>query len=196
MRFGFCFAVIAAIAAAPIGASPQTSLSGSAAKTQVEPDSQALTLARQLIAEAMPGDIHEQAWVEVLRQDLQSKLPKDLTEAQRTVLAGEADRAISLALPGIRQQLPILNEAYAQAYARLFSAEDLRQILAFTMSPVGKRYVSNGSAILMDPAVQEANRKMSESVVGTFDDSAKVACQKKAAERLAAGDSDAKCPFA
>jgi hypothetical protein len=94
----------------------------------------------------------------------------------------------------------MLTEASAQAYAREFSAAELKDMIAFAETPTGKHYLARGAAVETDPGILKAQMEIMEGLgpimeqVGT--DMAKEACAKKAAARVAAGDKKATCPLA
>jgi hypothetical protein len=110
------------------------------------------------------------------------------------------DRVFLLAQPKIREHMPAVLEASAQAYAREFSAAELRDMIAFAQTPTGKHYLARGAAVETDRGILDAQMGIWEDLapimqqVGT--DMAKEACAKKAAARVAAGDKKAVCPLA
>lgn len=105
--------------------------------------------------------------------------------------AGKIDEYMSLVAPKVREYMPRINEARAQVYAHSFSAEELRQLVAFADSAAGKRYLSGMFEIENEPTVEAAN----EALMKALQDVAKEQCRKRAAHRVAAGDTKAKCPL-
>src|SRR5687768_8059000 len=92
--------------------------------------------------------------------------------------------------------MPALLEANAQAYAREFSAEELRDLIVFAQTPAGKHYIERYDLLLMAPEVIDAQRKLSEDLQPVMENLSKEMCAEKAAQRVAMGDTKAKCPLA
>jgi hypothetical protein len=105
--------------------------------------------------------------------------------------AGRIQEIIQLMEPKVREHLPRINDARAQVYARNFSAEELGQLIAFVQSSAGKRYLSGMYDIESDPLIEAASQELMDSL----QDISKEQCQKRAAQRYAAGDTEAKCPL-
>jgi len=58
-----------------------------------------------------------------------------------------------LALSDVRAAMPDLVEAYARAYARMFSVDEMDQIRAFYQTPAGMKFALRGATLLGDPDV-------------------------------------------
>jgi len=58
-----------------------------------------------------------------------------------------------LALSDVRAAMPDLVEAYARAYARMFSVDEMNQIRAFYQTPAGIKFAVRGATLLRDPDV-------------------------------------------
>ncbi len=58
------------------------------------------------------------------------------------------------------QHIPALYEAMARAYARKFSAPELREILAFAKTPAGLKFFQSGSLIAQDADVVAVQQQM------------------------------------
>lgn len=69
----------------------------------------------------------------------------------KPVFAQFIDRQRELVIADLRETTPELMMAYANAYARLFTADELDQIAAFVRTPTGRKYVQRSSQILSDP---------------------------------------------
>ena len=95
--------------------------------------------------------------------------------------------------PQIRRQMPNVLEAYAQAYAREFAADELGQMIAFAETAAGKHYLARYALVDNDPLVIAAHLAMWEELAPTMERVRKQLCSERAAQRLAAGDTDAKC---
>ena len=58
------------------------------------------------------------------------------------------------------QHMPALYDAMARAYARKFSAPELREILAFAKTPAGLKFLQSGSLIAQDVDVMAVQQQM------------------------------------
>jgi hypothetical protein len=95
--------------------------------------------------------------------------------------------------PKIKESVPSILEAYAQVYAREFSVEELQALALFGETPAGKHYLSRVGGMDGEPEVTEAYEKLQENLMPVVDEANKERCAKRAAERLASGDTEAKC---
>jgi len=98
--------------------------------------------------------------------------------------------------PKIRERLPNVMEAYAQAYAREFSADELKQLVAFAQSPAGRHYLAGRGVMESDPAVQLQEQGIAAEIQPIVNQLEKEKCQARTAQRIAAGDKKAKCSLA
>ena len=121
---------------------------------------------------------------------------EDLGDAGMATAQHRIERYLTLAEPKIRAAMPALLEANAQAYAREFSAEELRDLIVFAQTPAGKHYIERYDLLLMAPEVIDAQRKLSEDLQPVMENLSKEMCAEKAAQRVAMGDAKAKCPLA
>jgi hypothetical protein len=103
------------------------------------------------------------------------------------------DRFFALLEPKIRERMPNLMEAYAQAYAREFSADELTQLIVFIQSPAGQHYIGHRVELENDPAVQLQEQGIGAEMPPILREIEKEQCQARTAQRVAAGDKKAKC---
>jgi hypothetical protein len=120
----------------------------------------------------------------------------DASDTPPQQVMADVDKVVAQMEPAMRAQLPKLFDAYAHAYAREFSADELQAMIAFSQSPAGKHYLSNGAFIMEDPGVLQAQQDMMEAVEPIMEDLRKQACQRRTEARIAAGDKKATCPLA
>ncbi len=73
--------------------------------------------------------------------------------AVRAVFTGFVDRQKKLALDDLDESTPELMLAYANAYARRFTAAELAELTAFFASPLGRRYSREAGGIMADPEI-------------------------------------------
>lgn len=180
------FASSALVAAAPAQADP--------APVKLEAVSpERLELARRFIAVTDTTDIIEYTRETMLQ--VVAYAGDDLDDAGKATAKHRVDRYLALAEPKIREAMPELIEANAQAYAREFSADELRQMIAFAQTPAGKHYIDRYDFLQMAPEVAAAQRKLAEDLQPVMEDFSKEMCAEKAAQRVAMGDKTAKCPL-
>ena len=199
MKFVSGSLLITLASTAAIAAAPQQPISpapAAAAQTaSVEPSAERLELARRYVALGNSDDFMQEMRAVMMHSASASASAEDQATVERFF-----DRVFVLAAPKIRERMPMLTEASAQAYAREFSAAELKDMIAFAETPTGKHYLARGAAVETDPGILKAQMEIMEGLgpimeqVGT--DMAKEACAKKAAARVAAGDKKATCPLA
>ena len=95
--------------------------------------------------------------------------------------------------PNIRKRMPTVSEAYARAYAAEFSIAQLGELVAFGSTPTGKHFLANILALETDPNVSEAAISVMEELTPALMEFQKKACADRAQQRIAMGDSKAKC---
>lgn len=186
---------IALASSALAAAAPAEPISTETAESRTAIPIRNLELARQFVAAAEPGgdtmgSIREYA---ILAASRASDDPDD-EEAQKAV-EQRVDKLLARAEPTIRKLMPAMAEAYAYAYAREFSAEELEQLIAFVQSPAGKHYAKRQAFVESDDAILQIHQTIGEELEPIMRDIAKEMCAQRAAERLAAGDTNAKCPL-
>ena len=114
-------------------------------------------------------------------------------EATLTLARQQLDSMLAELEPQIRRHMPNVLEASAQAYAGEFSADELRQMIAFAETAAGKHYLARYALVDNHPLVIEAHQAMWEELAPTMERVRKQMCSQRAAQRLAEGDTDAKC---
>ena len=183
----------AAWAAAPQPAAPQPA-EVAQAKADAAPSGERLDLARRYVALGDANDYMDEMRAVMMRSANSVSSPEDKAAAEKFF-----DRVFVLAGPKIKARMPSIMEATAQAYAREFSAEELKDMIAFAETPTGKHYLARGAEVETDPAILDAHMKVWEDLAPIMEevgkDISKEACAKKAAARVAAGDKKATCPL-
>ncbi len=154
-------------AAQTMPASPTVAPPGAA--TELDPAK--LAISRQIIAVVLPPDQREKMLETVLDSMMRNMLSGALqgtgqgdevrnNPKVRSVFERFMDRERALQMADLREAMPDLVEAYARAYARNFSLDDLKVIKAFVDTPAGARYVQRGAALMSDPDVGVWQRKV------------------------------------
>ena len=166
------------------------------AAVQAAPDAERIDLARRFVALTQPVAGMLDMMREAARGSAEAQLDPDADEAERAALQKSVDQVFAKLEPRFMAQQPAIGEAYAQAYARQFSADELGAMVAFGASPAGQHYLASTVDIETDPLVAEANQSLSDAMLSVMDDIRKESCAARAAERLAIGDMKASCPLA
>ena len=184
-----------ASSAAPDAAAPVTSAPAPVEALQpalvTTPSTPALSLARQFAGMTISADLY----LDLMRTSARQAATDKIGEVEEATLKQGVDRVFILIEPTIREQLPNLREAYAQAYAREFSAAELQQMIAFAATPAGRHFISRSDLLDLDPEVVTAQEVMGVAMMPVVQRARKTLCAEKAAARMAAGDTKAKCPL-
>lgn len=192
-------ALIIASATAGVSAAPQQSPKPMIATPQaakIEPPSlERMELARRYIGLAISADQYVDAMRSGMAAGLSESLGSDVDEGDRAESDKRMKRFLTLYEPKLRERMPNLLEAYAQVYAREFSAEELQGMVAFAQSPAGHHYLSRRVALDLDPAVLIQAQGFQNDALVILKQVQKEMCQEATAKRIAAGDKKAKCPL-
>jgi len=118
---------------------------------QVIANAERLELARQFVALSQPaGDI-----LDMIRESAlyaaSEQLGPDADDATRAEVEQNVDRVLAKFTPKFEAQRPAILDAYAQAYARQFTTEELRVLVAFGSSAAGKHFLASTVDIETDP---------------------------------------------
>lgn len=152
-----------------------------------------LELARRFMAVTDTTDILD-SYREMMIQSAAS-FGEDLDDAGKGKVQHRIDRYLALAGPKIRAAEPALVDAYVRTYAREFSADELRQMIAFAQTPAGRHYLDRYDILNMSDEIVDAQRKLAEDLEPVMEQMGKEMCAEKAAQRVAMGDKKAKCPL-
>lgn len=201
LRLGSIFLATAAVALSPAGSqvassAPAPAPAATAPAATTAPDAGRLAMARQYVALVRPngGNSVEDMAAGVLDSSMRL-LGDNPSDQERADLKRQVDLVVARFEPVVRKRGPLIDEAYAVAYADTFSVAELRELMVFASSPVGRKYLLNVAAVEYDDAVMAAEEAMREELAPVFEDLRKMACAKAAAERLAMGDAKATCPL-
>lgn len=157
------------------------------------PSPERLDLARRFVALGSQDD----AYMEMVRTGFWTGVGPHLAsiedEARRDAATAEVEALMNKLEPGIRKRLPAVTEAYARAYAAKFSADELRELVAFASTPTGKRYITGITELDTDPGVTEAASALTDDLYPAIMEWQKKACANHAQQRIAMGDKSATC---
>ena len=159
------------------------------------PSAERLALARQFVTLTLSSNDYVELMHEGTTQMVAALSASFEDEAEVKSLEKSIKRYLAAAEPKVRAHMPKLAEAYAQVYARDYSAAELHQLIAFAQSPTGKRYLLARTKVDMDPLVSDAQEQLGEELAPLMEDMQREMCAEKAAQRIAAGDTKAKCPL-
>ncbi len=133
---------------------------GAAAAQQDGRQELARELARLVLDGTVRKEVDEMVGTGVMQNiavALQERLNRRLLEVERQMLGGIVQRFISEALPPSRTQ-----EIAAEVYARHFDEPELRELLRFQRSDVGRKATRLGPAVMLETA-QAVDREIRES---------------------------------
>ena len=184
----------AAIAAAP----PSAPAPAPAAQASHVVTPERLDLARKFVSATMSGDkyvdyVHQAAAAAASEGVINNA---DASDTPPDKVMADVQKVIAKLEPAMRAQMPKLLEAYAQAYAREFDADELRSMVDFAQSPAGRHYTRSQSFMMGDREVLKAQMDMMQAMEPVLQDLARQACQRHTEERIAAGEKKAVCPLA
>ena len=188
------FASTAIIAAAPPAISAPEQILNKAYVSAPSPER--LSLARQYIAQTESTEDTIALMRASAFRVASAYLPIGAGEDQRSAARARVSRLLIALEPAVRAGLPPVMDAYVQAYASEFSADELKQLILFSQTLTGKHYLSRYSYMESDPAVLAAQQDLAKTLKPIMENIEKQACAAKAAVRVAAGDKNAKCPLA
>lgn len=136
----------------------------SAAEAPASPTAspEALSLAQEIVDSAFPPE-RRQATIESLMQTLLTQMrpsvPFDgITDPGLIQILNEYMNSLPQVLrPATAAFLPKQMNAIKQAYARMFSLAQLKDIAAFARTPSGRAYLQRSPEVLSDPAMAAVN---------------------------------------
>jgi hypothetical protein len=157
-------------------------------------DAAPITLARQFVA--LANATFDQQTVDSLRLVNDAQLAMVEPVALRSRIEPDLERLAAASIAVIKRYKPAILEAYAQAFAKDFKVDELRQLVTFAETPVGKRFVLESNYGDNDPGVLAVQEKLRAETEPLWQELAKIVCRERAQFRVAMGERDAKCPMA
>jgi Uncharacterized protein conserved in bacteria (DUF2059) len=155
-------ALSAILAALSVGMSAPATAQPASPPPVVSPSPEALALGRSIVDVAFPPAtrqaLMEQMMSALLDQMKQGMpLEKISDPGLRQIVFDHLASVPALLRPTTTTFLPRQMDAVAQAYARMFSLAELKDILAFARTPSGRSFLARSSEIMGDPAVTAVN---------------------------------------
>jgi hypothetical protein len=175
-------------------AAPDPADRGVVPGTELEvPSADRVELARKFVALTGAAhnplaDIDAGMWQQAASEIPDKSARADAEQKVRQLLAGVQ--------PTVSQLMPIIEKSYALSYAREFTADELRQMIAFVETPAGKHFMSEWGVVESDDAIMDAQGRLWEAVGPVMQEMREVLCAERTAQRIASGDVKAKCPLA
>ncbi|MBW8783873.1 MAG: DUF2059 domain-containing protein [Novosphingobium sp.] len=173
----FVLPIVASLVAAPAGAVPAKHpdahpaathraaphpAAETAEATAAPADPERLALSREIVDVAFPTGEREAMFGGVIRamlDQLRANAANQIADAGlRTVVERHIAGLPERLAPVTDKHIPMLIDAMANAYAREFSLDELKEIRAFAGTPAGKHYLARNTALLADPHVEAANQ--------------------------------------
>ncbi len=194
MKFPLFLALLAsapALSAAAPKAAPPVQAAAQAAPPSVERQ----TLARRYVSLSLTPERLMESFRDQSAAMMEVELEGDADKGRHAEAEKSLQRLFDLLEPKIRERLPNLLEAYSMAFAREFSADELRQMIDFAQSPAGQHYLSRRPALETDRAVEIQLEGFQLDAAQVLQQIEKEQCQERTAQRIAAGDKNAKCPL-
>lgn len=126
-------------------------------------DQERVQLSREIIALAYPVETREGLFFgtmdSLLAQMRGAMQPSLLNDRAALAIVNEAvDRMIASGKVILARRIPGIMEAYAKAYAREFSREELLVLRDFVRTPTGRHFMARSTAILNDPDFKAQNQ--------------------------------------
>ena len=156
------------------------------------PDAERLAIARRFVALTSPA---EELVKGIHAGFSQAAMGEIEDETDRVAAERRLNRMFARFEPKVREHQPAIVEAYAQAYAREFSANELRDMVAFGESPTGRRFLAKMTELGTEESVMDAQMQLLQDLAPSMEDLQKEICAEKAQQRIAMGDTKAKCPL-
>jgi len=117
------------------------------------------------------------------------------TEAAVKAFEEQVEAIMAAAEPTVRKRMPYLLDAMAKAYAREFSESELNAMIDFAASPAGRHFLASSVDIASDQAVVAAQQLLIGEFEPALNEMRRKHCAKRAEQRIAAGDTKARCPL-
>lgn len=136
------------------------------------PDPDRLAAARELVDIAFPAENRSQLFANSIRTMMAQAraamvdpLGEQLDEGARQIIERYLARMQLQITKSADAAIPIFFDAYARAYARQFTRDELIEITAFVTTPTGSKYFQRSSELLADPDFAAANTAYMKSAL-------------------------------
>lgn len=186
------FVIAASFLATPVQASEHTNGETSTPAVFTAANPVALGLARELVSLIYPVS----DTIDAMRTGWMESLDSIESVSMRAFAKQEYQRSLDRLEPVIAKHFPAIQEAYADVYAQEFSPSELEELIAFARTPTGRHFLSDTEFADYSDSVLNANDAMSTEIEPIMLDLQKAMCAQKTQERIARGETDAKCSMA
>lgn len=138
-----------------------------AAETTLDPE--ALALGESIVTIAFPPELRQAMLEKVMVQTLDQmragmRMDQFKDPGLRKILSDYLDDVPATLKPVTSAYIFKQMDAVAQAYARMFTIAELKDIAAFARSPSGRSYLQRSTEVMSDPAVAAVNTEFFEQL--------------------------------
>jgi hypothetical protein len=148
-----------------------------------------LAIAREIVAISMPPDMREKMYFATMDQIVGQMREAQGDESDDPQIQAIVDKHLKAMTDQIksvtRAHIPALVEALADAYAVIFSKDELNDILAFVRTPSGRKFVVMSRAVIAEDHVVAANQDLMNEITALIPEY-KEALQEEITEYLLA----------
>lgn len=174
LALGVCLIASGSSAAQAV---PASSATEPAADTKAVPlDPSSLAVSHQILAIAFPAEKRSQLFSalmdSVVDQNRRNMESLGLTSDKdfQAIIDRSTQRMFNQLKVTMTAALPDYFESMARAYARSFSSDDLKAILAFVRTTAGRHYFERAPQLLNDADVKAANQRMMAQMLAKMPD--------------------------
>jgi hypothetical protein len=151
-------AALAALASSPVVAQSP----GAAASPRPAATADAQALAHTIVDTAFPPERRNEMMDKLMRtmgDQMKSALPSTLMSdpGLARIMTDYLAQIPTTLRPATTAFIPKQMDAVAQAYARMFTVAELRDIVTFARTPSGRNYLQRSVDVMSDPAVAAVN---------------------------------------
>ena len=188
ISLALALATTTAAAAAPEGSTPEVVAS-------TAPSNAKLELARRFVGLSTSSDEYAEEMLDGVDAMVATLVEEYEDDPHQQAVSLAMDDLLTRTKTKVRALAPLMFEATAQAYAREFSKDELRQLIAFTESPVGQHYASSMAVIAEDPAVIAAQDALYSAMDEITEEVGRELCTRSHDLQIASGEGEP-CPYA
>ena len=133
-------------------------------------DPSTLEIANKIVAIALPPASRMEMIDRVTSSMMKSmqascdRMPGMQDPGFKAIIDDFLSSSIATSHTAVEPLMPELTAAMAQGYTRVFTREDLEQVLAFAQTPAGTRYLQRSANLMQDPGVQAVFSKLVSAV--------------------------------
>jgi len=169
--------------------------SGPSPEASSFPSGERLELARRFLAGGMSSEAYADTMLAGADEMIAALVEEYAGDPQQQKVSLAMGEMLERAKARVSALVPQLFEASAQAYAREFSADELRQLIAFAESPAGKHYIAEFAALQNDEAVAAVEDELWSTMDEITEEVGREFCTRSHDVQIARGEGEP-CPYA